>query len=170
MTRTIYFNLLLILGALFTSNCLSAQEENKTPKNSIYASIGTVFFVNQYSLSYERVLAPIGNGTLSGKLNFGNHTSNSLDLDTGARITDKHFSLSGVYRLKILELTLGAAYETFTLAEGFDESDPDIDYALLRNRVAPYVTAGIRYDAGPLALRAGLGNYELLYAGIGFTF
>jgi hypothetical protein len=170
MTRTTYFNLLLILGALFTSNCLSAQEENKTPKNSIYASIGTVFFVNQYSVSYERVLAPIGNGTLSGKLNFGNHTSNSLDLDTGARITDKHFSLSGVYRLKILELTLGAAYETFTLAEGFDEPDPDIDYALLRNRVAPYVTAGIRYDAGPLVLRAGLGNYELLYAGIGFTF
>ena len=145
------------------------QEVETDHKNSIYGSLGTVILSNQASLSYERMLFKKGKLETRAKLNYGSYLSNNFDFDTGAKVNENHLSLSAVQLFGILELNAGAAFVNFRLAEGFNP-DPNVDYTELLNRVTFYGNIGVRYSKNRFLFRAGIGNLELLYLGLGLNF
>ncbi len=160
---------LLILFFFFSLLSVSAQEDPGSKKNSVYGNFGTIIFSNQMSLSYERLLAEKKSLRTKAKVQFGHYLSNNADYDTNARLTENYVSLSAVQLISILEFNAGISWVQYSLAPGFDP-DPDTNYDELFNRLAFYGNIGLRYTKDHFMIRAGLGNLELLYLGIGVNF
>jgi len=170
----IKFTLILLVSLLFTMNHVDAQEseEVKYNKNAIHVNVGTVVFATQASIAYERNVYynPKYNLRVNVKAMYGNYLSNEYDdYETDAEVYNNYKGLSGVLISRIFELNLGLAYMNFNLEKGSDP-DPDIDYTKKRNGIRRYGSFGVRHEKEGFILRAGIGEPELLYVGIGFSF
>lgn len=171
MKNTNYqFKLFLILLITFISTIdfINAQETDYK-KNAIYINYGNVIFISQASISYERTVFQKEHLRTKLKLNYGKHLGNHLDLETDAKVIDNYKSISGVLLYQLFEINLGLAFTKYTLEKG-PSADPNKDYDITYNGTELYGSAGIRYEKDGFLMRAGIGNLELLYAGIGFTF
>jgi len=145
------------------------QSQTTYNKNIVYATYGNLIWLNQVSVSYERNVFQNNVIRFNVKLSAGKFPMNGLDLETGEKINKQYASLSGVYCMNKLELQLGVAYREFNLAAGFDPQ-PDIDYNKSRQGFQGTGLIGFRMEKQNFLFRAGLGNFELLYISLGFTF
>ncbi len=164
------FKLILVLFIAFISNICSrnAQEEDYD-KNAVFVTYGNVIFISQASISYERTVYQQEHLRTKIKINYGKHLGNHLDLASDEKVYDTYKSVSGVLLYRLFEVNLGLAFTKYMLERG---PTPDLnkDYSLLYNGRDFYGNVGIRYEKEGFLMRAGIGNLELLYAGIGFTF
>lgn len=154
---------IILLFTTFLALNLNAQEES-FKKNSFYINYGTVIFVNQYSLNYERTVYQSSDHVLRTKVKFNYGASNNnYDLEEDEEIISSYFSLSAVQLLRFnqldFEFNIGAAKTTL-----FTSSDPT-EF----NKVKLYGCTGIRYEKKHFLFRAGISNFELLYLGLGFN-
>ncbi len=162
--------MLVIIMMLNNIGYLTAQNATDTFKNnSIFLSAGSIIFSNQVSIAYERELYEVNNWRTRIKANFGSYLSNNADYDTNAILYRNYFSLSGVQLVGLLEVNAGVAFAHYTLARGFNP-DPMVNYDEVNNKIVFYGNLGIRYVKHKFLFRAGLGNLELLYIGIGVNF
>ena len=160
---------LILIIAIF-SNVIYLNAQNAAyKKNSICLSYGNIIFSDQISFSYERMVWGVDNMRTKAKINYGHYLNNNADYETGATVYKNHLSLSGIQLIGLLELNAGIAFTQFTLASGFSPV-PAIDYSKIKNKITFYGNIGIRYVSNKFLIRAGIGNLELLYAGIGVNF
>jgi len=158
----------MILTILLGTITNYAQEEARN-ENSIYLSYGTVVLSNQLSLAYERTLFSKKQLTTKFKVNYGNYLSNNADFDTGAKVYQQYWSVSGVQLIRFLELNVGLAYTQYMLASGFDPL-PNVDYSKQEQTFEFYGSIGCRWEKNKFLFRFGIGNLELLYLGVGVCF
>ncbi|MFT6338821.1 MAG: hypothetical protein ACI86M_002895 [Saprospiraceae bacterium] len=159
---------LLILTFGSSINYLNAQD-TLYKKNSILIGYGNLIFTSQASASYERLVFQEDKNRIKIRLDYSSYLSNNLDYDTDARVHEGYKGISGVLLHGIFEVSVGIAFTSYKLAKGFS-SDPLKDYTKILNGRELFGSAGIRYDKDSLILRAGIGNLDLLYAGVGFSF
>jgi hypothetical protein len=138
-------------------------------KNSILVSYGNVIFTSQASASYERLVFQEDKNRIKIKLDYCSYLSNNSDYETDAKVYDGYKGISGVLLHGIFEVSVGIAFTNYKLAKGFN-FDPLKDYSKKLNGRELFGSAGVRYDKDNFILRAGIGNLDLLYAGIGFSF
>ena len=163
-------SLLLACSLICLHTAIAQEDENDYRKNSIYATYGNLIFTSQASISYERSIFKFGqNNRTKLKATYGNNLGNNLDYDTGERVYENYTGLSVVQLFGKFETNLGAAYASYTLAPGFNP-DPDIDYSLVENAFVLFANIGYRYENDHFLFRAGVGNLDLLYVGLGFNF
>ena len=160
-----FFTFLLFFTCTFSQ--LSAQKDYK--KNSLHVSYGNIIFASQANVSYERTLLKKRIFRTRARIGYGNYLSNNFDFDTNAKVHENYLSLGIVQMLGILELSAGVARTTFTLAPGFDPN-PNVDYDELLNDFEFIGNIGLRYTAKRWLIRAGIGNHEKLYLGVGLNF
>jgi len=86
-----------------------------------------------------------------------------------AQVFDSYISLSAVQLFGIVEASVGVAGTSFTLAPGF-EPDPNVDYSVQMNGLTFIGNIGLRFEKNQFMVRVGVGNFELLYAGVGVNF
>ena len=149
-------------------NLVNAQE-TEYKKNAGYISFGTVIFSSQASLSYERTIYEKDLIRTKFKINYGKYISNNLDQETDSKVYNNYKSVSGVFLFNQFEFNLGIAFTEYKLVRGF-EPDPSRDYDEVINGSQIYGNIGVRYEKNNFLMRAGIGNLELLYAGVGFSF
>jgi len=160
----------LILLAAFITNIVSINaQETEYKKNALYINYGNVIFASQASVSYERTVYQKEHIRTKLKVNYGKFLGNHFDQDIGGKITESYKSVSGVLLMRLFEINLGVAFTKYTL-EGNPFPDPNTDGDRIYNGTDFYGSFGIRTEKDGFLLRAGIGNLELLYAGIGFTF
>lgn len=164
----IRYSLILLITLLHQSLTLNAQVEESYKKNSFYLSYGNIIFADQFSISYERLLFQKDKKRTKLKANYGSYLNNNWDFDTGAIVYKNYGSLSAVQLIGMLELNAGVAFAQYTLDPGFDPV-PGTDYSIVKNRITFYGNIGVRYVKDRFLFRAGLGNLELLYIGVGFN-
>jgi len=162
--------LFVISLLLFSSITIAQDTEYKS--NSIYANYGTVIFAHQVSVSYERLLFQKNKMRTKAKLNYGNWVSDGLDYDIDAKATQSYLSLSGVQLFGMFEIGAGAALRRYQYGNGINltPGDPPADYWDIKSDVVFYGNIGLRYEEGGFLFRAGIGNLELLYLGLGVNF
>lgn len=168
-TTNYQFELFLILFIAFISSIGSINaQETDYDKNAVFVNYGNIIFVSQISISIERTIYQKEHTRTKLKVNYGKHLGNHFDLEPGSKVTENYKSVSGVLLFHFIEINLGVAFTKYSLENG--PPNPLIDYSLIYNGTSVYGNAGIRYEKGGVLLRAGIGNLELLSAGIGFTF
>lgn len=162
-TLKYYILFLTLLQTLVTSG----QEEIQ--KNSLYVSMGTVIFSNQVSVAYERNIFSRNKARTNFKIGAGTYLSNNADYETGAIVNDNYFNLGVAQLINKLELNAGLAYTNYKKDAGFNPV-PEVDYDEQFNRFQVYANIGVRLSKKNFLFRAGVGNLELLYLGLGFNF
>lgn len=169
--RLTNLTILIVLFFCLVFNLANAQfqTDSEFKNNSVFGSFGTIILSNQASLSYERTVFSKKKLRTRVKLSYGNFFSNNLDFDTGAQIFDSYLSLSAVQLFGIVEASAGITGTRFTLAPGF-EPDPNVDYTEQMNGLTFIGNIGLRFEKDQFMFRVGVGNFELLYAGIGVNF
>jgi len=145
-------------------------------KNAVYATGGTIIFVNQASLAYERSFLASDQFKTNGKIMIGKYLLNGLDLEAGERRYENYLGLGLVQMLYFVEINVGLAYASYTLAPGigppFDPTPdlPEIDSTKIETGLVFNGGIGIRFERNNFMIRAGLNNLELLYLGLGLAF
>lgn len=166
------FCFLLFCSVIHIQAMLAQEESDEYRKNTIYASYGNIIFTSQASISYERSVYNFGQNKKNRtklKVTYGNYLGNNLDYETGERVYENYTGLAVVQLLGKLETNLGVTYANYKLASGFNP-DPDVDYTLSNNSFVFYGNIGYRYENNFFLFRAGVGNFDLLYVGLGFNF
>jgi len=158
------FCMILGMGAL-----CSQSEQGGYHKHSVYASYGTVLLSTQASVSAERTLFQKNNFRTRVRASFGDYLTNNGDFETDARVLENYLSLSVVQMIEIWEISVGVAGTRFRRAAGFDPV-PGVDYSIVMTGAELSFNTGIRYVYDHFMIRAGVGNHELLYLGLGVHF
>lgn len=160
---------MLILAA---GICDSNAQESEYKKNSIYTTLGSIFWSSNVSLSYERMfLQNDKRMRTSAKIGYGHTLYDGFDYDENAKKVNNYVSLSAVQMFHLLEVSLGGAYTWYNLTQGVAaDPDPDVDYDEIKSEIRPYVTLGFRYAKNNFLFRAGFSNMEFLYLGLGVNF
>lgn len=159
---------LLTISMVLFSTILCHAQEYIPNKNSIYLSYGTVIFSDQLSLAYERSLFSKNQFSTNIKAGYGRYIRNNADFETGAKIYEQYWSISGVQLIQFVEISLGIAYSQYTLASGF-EPLPEVDYSAKKRAFEFYGNFGCRWKKDNFLFRLGIGNLELLYIGMGWN-
>lgn len=148
--------LMITLLSFGTQSNLNAQESNYK-KNSVFVSYGTAIFHGQCAIAAERTVYEKDRLRYKVKLNYGKYSKNDSELSIGPRNYKAYYGASGVLVLGLFEFSLGVAR-----------------IELMDSRTEPKLrfqsNTGIRYEKNEFLVRAGLGNRELLYVGIGLNF
>lgn len=160
---------IILVNFLINMENTNAQNNESVKKNAAYVSYGNIIFSSQISVSYERLIFEKNNMQTNAKVNFGKYLSNNADYETNAKVYQNFLSISAVHLVGLLEINGGISYAQFKLAKGFNP-EPDIDYSELKQKIGFYGNVGIRYTKNKFLVRAGIGNVELLYLGIGLNF
>ena len=161
--------LLLFLAFSISQINTGVAQEYDHKHNSVYGSLGTLIFVNQASISYERTISASEMVIWRIKINYGQYTSNGLDLETDEKEYKNHKGVSAVFLFGLFEANFGFALTQYTLASGFNPR-PNVDYTEVINGKSVYIASGIRYEKNNFLVRAGFSNLEYLYAGVGINF
>lgn len=169
MKYSFYYSLkiaLNILSLLCLANIASGQD-TEYKKNSIYGGFGTNSSANHASLAYERLLHPKNNLNTKIKLNFGVRTNNQRNTVYNEKVTQSYGSLSAVQLLSIIELNAGVAIRIYKF--GFNNTPISFteEYYRLRSDFQFYGNVGLRFEIDSFLIRAGIGNFDLMYFGIG---
>ncbi len=162
-------SIIILICILFNAQNVFAQNEHLYKDHSIYVSYGNIIHSSQASLSFEKTLFQKNTSRTRLKISNGYYLSNNADFETNAKIFDNYVSLSGVQLIGILELSGGVALSYFKLAEGF-EPDPSVDYSEQMRNLQFLGNIGMRYAKDHFMFRAGIGNLELFYLGLGYNF
>jgi len=159
----------ILLCVVFNAENAFAQNEPLYKDYSIFVSYGNVIHSSQASLSFEKTLFQKNTNRTRLKISNGYYLSNNADFETNAKIFDNYVALSGVQLIGLLELSGGVALTSFKLAEGFDP-DPSVDYSEQMRNLQFLGNIGMRYAKDHFMFRAGIGNLELFYLGLGYNF
>ena len=161
----------LFIFVILSLSCLSVTtaQEYDYKKNAIYASYGSVIFSSQISIAYDRTVYEKNQFRTKIKINYGNYADKYPDLSSDEREYRSYYGLSGVIVFGLFEASIGVGSAKYTLAQG-DMPSPGVDYDEVMNGIIFQGSSGIRYEANDFILRAGIGNLELLYIGVGFVF
>lgn len=143
---------------------------DKDYKNSIYFSAGSVIFDNQISLSYERTL--INKDKFQTRLKAqASRLYQHSDFDENVRVDEKYVGIGLVQLIGLFEVGAGVAYTRYYITPLFG----DFENGIITTR--EYATGprlfgnvGLRYSKKGFLIKAGLGNLEFLYLGLGFNF
>lgn len=149
---------------MFALSIPSSTAQEVKPKNTVYLTYGNIIFSAQVSGAYERTFFQKNKLTTKGKINAGGYLYNHADYDDGAKVYSSYVSLSAVQLLSIMEVNAGLAYTTFSRAKSLSGTS-DMVHAL-----EFYGCLGLRYEKNRIMIRGGVGNLELLYLGLGFSF
>jgi len=162
---------LCVLSFMANTASMNAQtdDSNRHRQSSIYLTGGSVIFLNQYSLAYERSVFHNNMTTSRLKVNYGKYGDSHGDLETGERLYKNYIGLSGVQLIKFIELNAGIAFTEYSLAK-FGDLDPNVDYDETKKANVFHGSLGIRITNKGFMLRTGFGNLELIYLGIGVNF
>ncbi len=160
---------LSLLVILFCGATVQAQYDEGRKKNSIYVNYGNVIFVSQASIAYERLILDKDDYVTKGRLMYGNYLTNNLDFEAGARRYESYLGLSVVQLLYWVEINAGVAYGRYTFAPGIDPVEM-IDSTTIQESAVAFGSVGVRYEKNNFLFRAGVGNLELLYIGLGMNF
>jgi len=163
---TIIFTIIILC---FTIGQDGHTQETDYKNQSIYATYGTVIFSSQVSFAFDRTVYKKEHLRVKLKLNFGKYADKYPDFDEGERKYKSYYGLSGVMVFGAFEASLGVASARFTLAKG-DMPNPEVNYDDVMNGLSVQGNVGIRIERGEFLFRAGIGNLELLYIGIGINF
>ena len=147
--------LILFVNSLSFSQDLSSTKASNEAKNSLVLSAGTILFVSNASISYERRLSTIGARGESSLWVKGRYSKFSgwITPDEGRFFDATVFTLLGAGR-SFTELSLGV---------GMFPYDPSL---------APTASVGYRFQKqdGGIIFRTGMGFPELFYLGLGYSF
>jgi hypothetical protein len=160
------FALLNLFGLLCIN--LNAQE-NSNKQNSVFISYGSIINSSQVSIAYERLILKKDNFSTKIKATYGEFLTNNADYEQGARVYENWVGIGGVQLLGPFELNLGVAYAKYNLASGFGNSS-GIERLGNPKDFIFNGSFGLRYEKNNLLARVGLGNFELVYLGIGMSF
>jgi|GEM_PF-3392818 len=157
---------LLPLLLLFGIITVSAQDASNK-KNSVYASIGSVVFINQVSISYDRTVYEYQKIKVKAKANYGHVLSNHYDFEENTDVTWNYWTLAGVFQFSVLEVNTGVSLTQNNRTTGIVVNN-DLSESFLAANF--YGSVGVRLEKDWFHFRAGVGNMELLYAGVGVNF
>ncbi len=166
-----YFKLLSILlfSILFTLHTKKLVGQETNYKNSIYFSAGTVIFNQLISLSYERDLFQKDKFQTRARIN-GSFLRHGLDYAPGARVDEEYIGLGIVQLIGIFEIGGGIAVSRYFITPDFPEFESAPIDVVRRTGPTFYGHVGLRYEKNRFLIKAGLGNLEYLYLGLGLKF
>ncbi len=172
LSLIVLFSVCGMSGVAQSEEVNSGERVYPTENNSVLTTIGSLIFVNQASFSYERKVWQKNNFRTRARLTYGTYLNNGLDISVG-NVYHNYLGISAVQQISLFEFNIGAAYANY------DRYDEDLNVNIFEEEIIVtedqsgiflFGNVGMRFDINQFIIRFGIGNLNLAFFGLGFSF